>query len=99
MKTINVISMALVSSVLVACGGESGSPSKPDLCSELNVTNCDQVFIPSSSSSSASSFAPPINDMLPIDEDFSADNALHFFNESYKTLLDPNPEDPNNSLY
>lgn len=99
MKKISMISMALMSTALVACGGGSGSPDKPNLCSELNVTNCDQVVIPSSESSSSSSFSPPVNDMLPITENFSVDNSIQFFDQSYKALLDPNPEDPNNSLY
>ncbi|HEX7763551.1 MAG TPA: fibronectin type III domain-containing protein [Cellvibrio sp.] len=99
MKKLSIISIALASSALVACGGGSGSPSKPNLCTELNVTNCDQVVIPSSASSSSSSIAPPVNDMLPISENFAVENALQLFNQSYKTLLDPNPEDPNNSLY
>lgn len=99
MKKISMISMALMSTALVACGGGSGSPDKPNLCSELNVTNCDQVVIPSSASSSSSSFSPPVNDMLPIMENFAVDNSIQFFDQSYKALLDPNPEDPNNSLY
>ena len=99
MNKINMIGMALVSSALVACGGGSGSPSKPDLCSELNVANCDQVVIPSSTASSVSSVKPPVNNILPINENFAVDNATQMFTPSYKSLLSPNSQDPSPAFY
>lgn len=99
MKKLSLISTTLLGSALVACGGGSGSPAKTDLCSELNVTNCNQVVIPSSTSSSAASVAPPINNILPITETFAAANATQFFTQGYKSLLNPGTEDLNPAFY
>lgn len=99
MKKISMISMALVGSALVACGGGSGSPSTPNLCSELNVTNCDQVVIPSSTSSSVSSLAPPVNNILPFTENFAVTSATQLFTQAYKGLLNPGTEDLNPAFY
>jgi hypothetical protein len=99
MKKISVISLALASSVLVACGGGSGSPSTPNLCSELNVTNCDQVVVPSSTSSSVSSLAPPVNNILPFTENFAVTSAPQLFTQAYKGLLNPGIQDPNPAFY
>lgn len=99
MKKISMISMALMSSALVACGGGSGSPSKPNLCTELNVTNCDQVVIPSSSSSSVSSLSPPVNNILPFTENFAVTSATQFFTQAYKSLLNPGTDDLNAAFY
>lgn len=98
MKKISMISTALLGSALVACGGGSGTPSKPDLCSELNATNCNQVVVPSSSSSSVSSLAPPVNNILPFTEKFNVDSAIQLFTPTYKSLLNPG-EDTNASFY
>ncbi len=99
MKKISMISTALLGSALVACGGGSGTPSKPDLCSELNAANCNQVTIPSSASSSvASSLAPPVNNILPFTENFNAIDAVTLFSPTYKSLLNPG-EDTNPSFY
>lgn len=102
MKKLSLISTAFLGSALVACGGGSGSPSKPDLCSELGATNCNQVVVPSSSSSnssSSSSVAPPLNSILPMTEKFAVDNALQLFAPAYKSLLEPDSEDLNPSFY
>lgn len=98
MKKFSMISTALLGSALVACGGGSGSPSKTDLCSELNVTNCNQVVVPSSTSSSTSSLAPPVNNILPFTENFTVDNVMALFNANYKSLLVAG-EDTNPSFY
>ncbi|HSC66167.1 MAG TPA: fibronectin type III domain-containing protein [Cellvibrio sp.] len=99
MNKISVISAALLGSALAACGGGSGSPSKPDLCGELNATNCNQVVVPSSTSSSvASSLAPPLNNILPFTEKFNVDSALQLFTPAYKSLLNPG-EDTNPAFY
>lgn len=105
MKKISMISTALLSSALVACGGGSGSPDKVDLCSEVGATNCNQIVVPSSSSSSStnssssSSVVPPRNNILPISEKFAVDNALQLFTPTYKSLLEPGTEDLNPSFY
>lgn len=99
MKKINIIRLSLLTAVLSACGG-AGGPSKPNVCSDLKLTHCDEVTIPvASSSSSASSEAPPVNAMLPLSENFAVSNATQFFNQAYKPLLNPNPQDPNNAFY
>ena len=107
MKKISIISTALLSSALVACGGGSGSPDKVDLCSEVGATNCNQIVVPSSSSStsssttssSSSSVTPPLNNILPISEKFAVDDALQLFTSTYKSLLEPGTEDLNPSFY
>lgn len=105
MKKISMISTALLSSALVACGGGSGSPDKVDLCSEVGATNCNQIVLPSSSSSSStnssssSSVVPPRNNILPISEKFAVDDALQLFTPTYKSLLEPGTEDLNPSFY
>lgn len=98
MKKLSLISTTLLGSALVACGGGSGSPAKTDLCSELNVTNCNQVVVPSSTSSSSASIAPPVNNILPFTETFAVDNASSLFNANYKSLLTAG-EDTNPSFY
>lgn len=97
MNKINFFTLTLLSAALVACGGGSGSPDKPDLCGDLGLNNCDQFTQPSSASSS--SISPPINDILPFNESFTAPNATEFFHYSYKSLLNPNSEDLNNAFY
>lgn len=105
MKKISMISTALLSSALVACGGGSGGPDKVDLCSEVGATNCNQIVVPSSSSStsssssSSSSVTPPLNNILPFTEKFAVDNALQLFTPTYKSLLEPGTEDLNPSFY
>lgn len=97
MNKINFFSMTLLSAALVACGGGTGNPDKPDLCGDLGLKNCDQFTQPSSASSS--SISPPINNILPFSENFTAPNASTFFHYSYKSLLNLNPQDPNNAFY
>lgn len=103
MKNKHIISLTLLSALLAACGGSSsssGGPDVPDVCSNLNIEQCNEVTIPeSSSSASSSSEAPPANDLLPLNEDFAVDDSLQFFSEAYKPLLNDNPEDPNNAFY
>ena len=100
MKKINIIRLTLLSAALSACGGGSGGPDKPNVCSDLNIEHCNEVKIPvASSSASSSSEAPPVNAMLPITENFVVNNATEFFNQSYKPLLNANAEDPNNAFY
>ncbi len=105
MKNKQILSLTLLSSLLAACGGSSndaGGPALPDVCKDLNIEQCNEVTIPESSSSVASSTSsevPPANDLLPVNEEFSVDGPLQFFSQDYKPLQDPNAEDPNNAFY
>ncbi len=100
MKQLKLLSTLILSGALVACGGGSDSPSKPDLCDDLGFEGCNlgSSSAQSSSTSSASSQGPS-NNVVPFHEDFSAINALDFFSPDYKELDTINPEDMNNAFY
>lgn len=102
MKNKHILCLTFMSALMAACGGSSnsGGPKVPDLCGDLSINNCNQVAEESSSSaSSEANNNPPVNDLLPLVEEFEVDNSLQFFSQDYKPLLDPNPEDPNNAFY
>jgi hypothetical protein len=99
MKQFKLLSTLLLSGALVACGGGTDSPSKPDLCEDLQFDNCGLGSSSAQSSSSSSEPQGPRNEALPLYEDFEAMNALDFFSPDYKELFTVNPDDPINSFY
>lgn len=99
MKQLKLISTLILSAALVACGGSSDSPSKPDLCGELGFEGCNLGSSSAQASSSSSVPQGPSNNVVPFHEDFEAANALEFFSPSYKELDTVNSDDMNNSFY
>lgn len=101
MNKFNLLTVAIIGTLLTACGGGDGSPKKPDICKELNQEKCNEIVIPESSSSASSEYVEvvPSNNLLPISENFNVSNTTEFFSPAYKSLVTINPEDPSNSLF
>ncbi|HTF83253.1 MAG TPA: fibronectin type III domain-containing protein [Cellvibrio sp.] len=100
MKQLKLLSTLILSGALVACGGGSDSPSKPDLCDDLGFEGCNLGSSSAQSSSSSSTSSQGLsNNVVPFHEDFSAINALDFFSPGYKALDTVNPDDMNNAFY